>query len=105
MASFDRIWKHRFRKNVPFRKLIDRLVVRPMSLIAGHLGYGTDITIYAVKQQDGGSTPPPRTVENALQSSSSQKSFFLESADVAIGSREIKLLDRFPLLCSYCERV
>jgi hypothetical protein len=30
--------------------LIDRLIARPISLIAGHLGYGTDITIYAVKQ-------------------------------------------------------
>jgi SAM-dependent methyltransferase len=50
MASLDRFWKYRFRKDVPFRKLIDRLIARPISLIAGHLGYGTDITIYAVKQ-------------------------------------------------------
>jgi SAM-dependent methyltransferase len=57
MASLDRFWKHRFRKDVPFRKLIDRLIARPVSLIAGHLGYGTEITVYAVKQQDGGSTP------------------------------------------------
>jgi SAM-dependent methyltransferase len=58
MASLDRFWKHRFRKDVPFRKLIDRLIARPFSLIAGHTGYGTEITVYAVKQQDGVSTPP-----------------------------------------------
>lgn len=62
MASLDRFWKHRFRKNVPFRKLIDRLIARPVSLIAGHLGYGTEITVYAVKQQqqqqDSMSTSP-----------------------------------------------
>jgi hypothetical protein len=53
MASLDRFWKHRFRQDVPFRKLLDRLVARPVSLVAGYLGYGTEITIYAVKQQDG----------------------------------------------------
>lgn len=58
MASLDRFWKHRFRKEVPFRKLIDRLIARPLSLIAGHLGYGTEITAYAVKQQDGVSASP-----------------------------------------------
>jgi SAM-dependent methyltransferase len=58
MASLDRFWKHRFRKDVPFRKLIDRLIARPVSLIAGHLGYGTEITVYAVKLQDGMSIPP-----------------------------------------------
>ena len=58
MASLDRLWKHRFQKNVPFRKVIDRLIARPVSRIAGYLGYGTEITVYAVKQQDGVSTPP-----------------------------------------------
>lgn len=57
MASLDRLWKHRFRKNVPFRNVIDRLIARPVSRIAGYLGYGTEITVYAVKQQDGVSTP------------------------------------------------
>ena len=59
MASLDRFWKHRFQEECPVSaKLIDRLVARPVSLIAGHLGYGTEITVYAVKQQDGVSTPP-----------------------------------------------
>jgi hypothetical protein len=56
MASVDRFWKHRFQKNVPFRKVIDRLIARSVSRIAGHLGYGTEITVYAVKQRDGVST-------------------------------------------------
>ena len=58
MASLDRLWKHRFRTDVPFRKLIDRLIARPVSLIAGHLDYGTEITAYAVKQQDAVLTSP-----------------------------------------------
>jgi SAM-dependent methyltransferase len=58
MESLERVWKHRFRRNVPFRKLIDRLIARPVSLIAGHLGYGTEIMVYAVKQQDGMATSP-----------------------------------------------
>ena len=53
MASLDRVWKHRFQRDVPFRKLIDRLVARPVSLIAGHLGYGTEMTAYACKEQCG----------------------------------------------------
>jgi SAM-dependent methyltransferase len=56
MASLDRFWKHRFGKDVPFRKLIDRLIARPVSLVAGHLGYGTEIIVYALKQQDDIST-------------------------------------------------
>ena len=62
MASVDRFWKHRFQKNVPFRKLIDRLIARLVSLIAGHLGYGTEITVYAVKQQDGLPASSPRAL-------------------------------------------
>src|SRR4051812_47640224 len=53
MASLDRVWKHRFQRDVPFRKVIDRLVARPVSLIAGHLGYGTEMTAYAYKVQCG----------------------------------------------------
>lgn len=53
MASLDRFWTHRFQKNVPLRKLVDRLVADPLSFLAGRLGYGTEITIHAVKQQPG----------------------------------------------------
>jgi SAM-dependent methyltransferase len=58
MASLDQLWKYRFQKKVPFRKLIDRLIARPISLIAGHLGYGTEITVYAVKRHGGVPAPP-----------------------------------------------
>lgn len=50
MASLDRFWKERFQKNVPLRGLIDHLIARPLSFIAGQLGYGTELTIHAVKQ-------------------------------------------------------
>jgi hypothetical protein len=50
MASLDRFWTHRFQRKVPFRKLIDRLIAGPLSFIAGQLGYGTELTIYAVKE-------------------------------------------------------
>jgi SAM-dependent methyltransferase len=50
MASLDRVWKHRFGGQVPFRKLIDRLIAGPISFIAGRLGYGHELTIHAIKQ-------------------------------------------------------
>jgi SAM-dependent methyltransferase len=53
MASLDRVWKHRFRKDVPMRKLLDRLVAGPLSFVAGRLGYGTELTIHAVKREPG----------------------------------------------------
>jgi SAM-dependent methyltransferase len=49
MESIERVWKWRFSGTVPMKWLIDRGVVRPLSLVAGHLGYGTDMTVYAVK--------------------------------------------------------
>jgi SAM-dependent methyltransferase len=61
MASLDRFWKHRFQKDLSFRKLIDHLIARPVSLIAGHLGYGTDMTVYARKVEHGAPSLP-RTV-------------------------------------------
>lgn len=50
MATLERFWTHRFHRSLPFRKIIDRLMVSPVTLIAGHLGYGTELTIHAVKQ-------------------------------------------------------
>lgn len=50
MASLDRAWKRRFGREVPFRKLIDWLIAGPISFVAGRLGYGTELTIQAVKQ-------------------------------------------------------
>jgi SAM-dependent methyltransferase len=53
MASLDRVWKHRFQKDVPLRRLIDGLIAGPLSFVAGRLGYGTELTIHAVKQELG----------------------------------------------------
>lgn len=50
MASLDRVWKHRFGREVPIRRLIENLIAGPLSFIAGRLGYGTELTIHAVKQ-------------------------------------------------------
>jgi SAM-dependent methyltransferase len=51
MASLDRVWMHRFQKQVPLRKLIDAMIATPLSFVAGRLGYGTEVTIHAVKQE------------------------------------------------------
>ncbi|HKY71404.1 MAG TPA: class I SAM-dependent methyltransferase [Nitrospira sp.] len=50
MASLDRVWKHRFGREVPIRRLIEKLIAGPLSFIAGRLGYGTELTVHAVKQ-------------------------------------------------------
>ncbi len=44
MASLDRCWKQRFHAVLPWRMLIDRLLVRPFCLLASHVGFGTEIT-------------------------------------------------------------
>ncbi len=49
MSSLDRVWTERQEGGVPFRKLIEKLVATPVCLVSGHLGYGTEITVYAVK--------------------------------------------------------
>jgi len=49
MASLERVWTHRLGCSLPARKLIEKLIARPFCLAAGHLGYGTEITVYAVK--------------------------------------------------------
>ncbi len=51
MASLERAWKHKWSMALPGKRLIDKLIARPLCLIAGHLGYGTDITVYAVKAE------------------------------------------------------
>ena len=45
IVGLKRFWKHRFQKAAPRRTLIDRLVARPVSLIADQLGYGTAMTL------------------------------------------------------------
>lgn len=51
MASLERAWRRRFKKELPLRKLVERILARPFCLLAGHAGYGTEMTVYAVKAQ------------------------------------------------------
>lgn len=48
MQSLERIWRQRFGGQLPARRLVEKLVA-PICLLAGHLGYGTEITVCAVK--------------------------------------------------------
>lgn len=50
MASLERAWTQRFGRPLPAWWLIERVVARPFCLLAGHLGHGTEITVYAVKE-------------------------------------------------------
>jgi len=52
IASLERVWKHWFDRSLPMKWLVDRAVVRPLSLLAGHLGYGTAMTVYAMKVRE-----------------------------------------------------
>ena len=49
MASLDQVWEQRFNRQPPMRKAIEKLLARPLCLAAGHLGHGTEMTVYAVK--------------------------------------------------------
>jgi SAM-dependent methyltransferase len=49
MASLERFWKYRFQRELPFQWLIDWLIATPLSFLAGRFGYGTELTIHAVK--------------------------------------------------------
>ena len=51
MVSLDRAWNHwKGSASVPARRIIEKLIVKPICFIAGHLGYGTEIKVYAVKK-------------------------------------------------------
>jgi len=49
MASFERAVRHRFGRSLPLRRFVEKAVARPFCFLAGHMGYGTDLTVYAVK--------------------------------------------------------
>ena len=49
MASLERVFIHRLGRRLPAKWLIERLIAKPFCMVAGHLGYGTEITVYAVK--------------------------------------------------------
>jgi len=49
MASFERAVRHRFGRSLPLRRFVEKAVAKPFCFLAGHMGYGTDLTVYAVK--------------------------------------------------------
>jgi glycosyltransferase involved in cell wall biosynthesis/SAM-dependent methyltransferase len=49
MTSLERVWQHRLGRKLPASRLVERLIARPFCLIAGNVGYGTEITVHAVK--------------------------------------------------------
>ncbi len=56
MASLERVWDHKFGKALPARRLIEKVIAIPFCLVSGHMGYGTEITVHAVKKgRDSGS--------------------------------------------------
>jgi SAM-dependent methyltransferase len=53
MTSLERAGMHVFGRTLPARWVIERLIARPFCLVAGNLGYGTEITVYAAKARAG----------------------------------------------------
>jgi SAM-dependent methyltransferase len=50
MASLERYWSGRYEGPLPLKRLVEKAVARPVCLLAGHLGRGTEIVVHAVKQ-------------------------------------------------------
>lgn len=49
LASLERWWSAHRGSDLPLKKLLDRLLIRPLCLAVGHAGYGTELTVYATK--------------------------------------------------------
>ncbi len=49
MASLDRVWEQRWGTEVPCRRFIEKVLVRPFCFCVGHLGGGTELKVYARK--------------------------------------------------------
>lgn len=50
MTSLERVWKEKFGAPLKFRELVEKALATPFCLLAGHLGYGTEVTAYAKKK-------------------------------------------------------
>jgi hypothetical protein len=59
MTSLERVWLHVLGRALPARRVIERFLAKPFCLVAGNVGYGTEITMHAVKA-DGASTKSVR---------------------------------------------
>ncbi|MBI3808523.1 MAG: class I SAM-dependent methyltransferase [Nitrospirae bacterium] len=55
VSSLERVWTYRLHCRLPAKHLIEKFVARPLCLIAGNLGYGTELIVYAVKRIGGAS--------------------------------------------------
>lgn len=54
MASLERTWMSRYGGTLPAHKLLKRVIATPLCLLAGHLGQGTELKVYAVKRAEAG---------------------------------------------------
>jgi SAM-dependent methyltransferase len=54
MASLDRLCEERFKRAVPCRRLIEKVLIRPFCFCVGHLGHGTELKVYARKGRSAG---------------------------------------------------
>jgi SAM-dependent methyltransferase len=50
MVSLERVLRYRLGWTLRLRKAVEKLIAKPFCLLAGHLGYGTELTIYAEKR-------------------------------------------------------
>lgn len=57
MASLDRVCAERFKRPVPGRGVIEKLLIRPLCFCVGHLGYGTELKVSARKRRSLPSQP------------------------------------------------
>ncbi|MDE3242945.1 MAG: class I SAM-dependent methyltransferase [Nitrospirota bacterium] len=53
MTSLERVWTRKCGRALHAKKWIERFLIRPLCLVMGNLGYGTEITVYAVKARAG----------------------------------------------------
>jgi len=47
----------RFKRPVPGRRVIEKLLIRPLCFCVGHLGYGTELKVSARKRRSLPSQP------------------------------------------------
>ena len=52
MVSLERTWASKYGGKLPAQKLLEKLIATPLCLLAGHLGYGTEIKVYAIKRAE-----------------------------------------------------
>jgi SAM-dependent methyltransferase len=53
MSSLERVWGSRMNGQLPGKRLIERVIVRPLCLVIGNAGFGTELIVYATKTPSG----------------------------------------------------